>query len=187
MKKIIVLFLILCGFFLISGCSLSGLNGEPGGYDFESDEVPQVDTLTRSGSVIGYDPAEGANPDFRYLYIYYNSSYVYVYLYYYNPVDLSWGNPYVYLYDTINNNDRDMIVFPSSRTYRIYRDKDANGHFETYVTGGTSVYNYSNKTIYCAKIPRGYLPDIGSRRAWAYSMTSRDRVPNTGYITFSSI
>ncbi|MBN2737457.1 MAG: hypothetical protein JXR70_10790 [Spirochaetales bacterium] len=139
---------------------------------------------TKGGAYL-LDPEEGSKPDFQYLYVTYNSSIIYVYLYFYQPVTLSWGSPYVYLYDTLDNNDRDMIIFPSSTSFEIRRDKDANGHFETNVYSGSTVLSYNNGSIYRVSVPKGVFPDIGSRRIWAYSMTSKDRVPNTGYLTFS--
>ena len=168
-------------------CSLdnSGIMEEKDSLNLNSADPVINDISLARASSLKIDPQEGSSFDFRYLYVYYNSSYVYVYLFFYAPVSLKWGNPYIYLYDKADNNDRDMIILKSSSSFEIRRDKDHNGHFETSVYSGKSITTYAGGATYKVTIPKGALPDIGSRKIWAYSMGSKDRVPDSGYMEFS--
>lgn len=187
-KSLFFLTALLGALFLVWGCS-AGLT--PSAEDtvqseteLSGPEVPEQNIFERP-LLLG-DPREGVNPDFSNLRVTYDAKYITIYMNFYNPTSLQWGNPYIYLYDTIDDSDRDMIIFTSSSTFIVRRDKDGNGHFETLVYKGSSIKSDLKGTVYTVKIPKGVMPDIGSRRVWAYDMTSKDRVPDKGYIEFNT-
>ena len=97
---------------------------------------------------------------------------------------LSWGNPYIYLYDKYASSQRYMIAFTSSSSYEIRRDTDANGHFETFVYSAGTVWSMDGTKRYTLTIPLNQILNISTKNIWAYSLVSRDRGPNSGYLDF---
>jgi hypothetical protein len=178
MKIIFKLFLFFVLSFLLFNCSVNNT--------LKTDGSQNIGNQIQKGYIVTSDAQEGTDPDLKNINIYYNSSNVYIYIYFYNAVSIGWGDPYIYLYDTINNNDRDMIIFTSETTYSIRRDQNADGYFETTVYNGTTMIKYNGGLNYTIVIPKSALPDIGSKNIWAYSMTSTDRLPNTGSISFNT-
>lgn len=136
--------------------------------------------------VQAYDAQEGGSVDLKQACISYSPSQITMDLYFFAPVTAGWGNPYVYFYDSHDAMARDMLIFDSAQAFHIQRDRDGNGAFETLVFSGSSVAVLDGGHHYTVTLPRGVMPDISSRRIWAYAMSSRDRLPDSGALEFTA-
>lgn len=117
------------------------------------------------------DPAEGSSPDFRGLTIVYDDTTISVMILFHSENDVSEAGHFVYLYGI----HRHVINFnPSS--FELRKDAGADGHFEESVYSG-SITRPSDRSI-GIEIPTRYIPDIHEKNVWAYSMLSKDRIPN---------
>ena len=122
-----------------------------------------------------YDRREGNSPDFRSLSVAYTGNLVTVDIQFYNASDLAKAGHNVYLYGT----HRDTISYSSSR-FSLRRDAGSDGHFEQTLTSGS--VRKLNSTTLRIQFSKSYMPDIDQKRAWVYSQTSRDRLPDSGHL-----
>ncbi len=122
-----------------------------------------------------YDGSGGGSPDFRQLTVAHTDNQVTIDIRFNRASDLANAGHNVYLYGTY----RDTINFSRSN-FSLRRDNDSNGHFETNLTSGS--VTQLNSTTLRIQFRSSYLPDIHTKRVWAYSQTSRDRIPNSGHL-----
>lgn len=87
---------------------------------------------------------------------------------------------FIYLY----NDYRDMIRF-NKDSFDVCLDTDSNGHFETLKFTGQ--VRWKNPYEMHMVIPAVHFPDIEGKRIWAYSMDSKDRVPDNSYMYLNPI
>ncbi len=131
---------------------------------------PPIDETTVS------DPSEGTSPDFRTLSVEYSASAIRVTIRLNSAGDASSASGTIYMYGTDNH----QVKF-SPGSFDVRRDAGKDGHFEESMTTGTA--SVSGSTIRIS-FPRRAVPDIATKRIWGYSISSRDRIPNSGEITF---
>ena len=161
---------------------LKGINWSQGGSNVFS-PISNVNTalgtnlgLTRPATVrTRYDAREGSSPDFAQLTVSHTDDLVTIDLRFNSSADLARAGHNIYLYGT----NRDTISF-SRTSFSILQDRDSNGHFERTITSG-STRQIGTSTLRIQFSSR-YLADIHQKQVWAYSQTSRDRIPSTGYI-----
>lgn len=122
-----------------------------------------------------YDTKEGKAPDFRKLTVAYTGLQVMVDIQFYKASDVNKAGHNVYLY----GDKRDTLQFSKDKFY-LRRDEDANGHFEKLIISGK--VKKLNSTTLQLKMPKFLMSDISKKRVWIYSQTSKDRLPNTGYL-----
>lgn len=135
-----------------------------------------------SGTV--YDWAnDSVFPDFRQLSVFaYSDSIITILTF--NDTSTSSNKKYygdfIYFYDEFH----DMIGFgPDS--FRLSRDIDSNGHFESLLYS-SSVFWQNNYEMHIS-IPTELMPDIAKKRIWAYSMDSKDLIPDNGHLSLYPI
>ena len=126
------------------------------------------------------DKTEGKSPDFRKILVSYDDTTVYVTIVFNSGVDKLIGADFVYMYGT----HHDMIRLTSG-SFRLERDGAGDGHFEERVYSG-SIRQVPTDAI-TLEIPIEYLPDIAEKEIWAFSMQSRDRVPDEGSLRMPEI
>ena len=113
------------------------------------------------------------NPDFSKLEIAISENIVMITLELKYSYEIKEGDIHIYLYG--DNNDM-IRILPNH--FSLNWDSDENGHFETFVTEGN--YTEISPGVYQIEIAKEYLDDIYTKEIWAYSMTSTDRIPDTG-------
>jgi hypothetical protein len=98
---------------------------------------------------------------------------IYVTILFNSEADVAQASHFVYLYGANHH----VINFnPSS--FELRRDVGADGHFEESVYSGSITRPFESSIG--MEIPTQYIPDISMKRVWAYSMASKDRIPNKG-------
>ena len=132
-----------------------------------------VNYTFRNPSFSVNDVCEGVSPDFKNLAVSYTSTMVYVDISFCSKSDIANAGDFVYLYGTYNH-----VINISSTNFELRKDAGADGHFEESVYSGS--ITMPNSTTLRVAIPIKHLSDIKTKEVWAYSMTSRDRAPNTG-------
>ncbi len=89
---------------------------------------------------------------------------------------------FIYMYGDLH---RDVINFSNNPTFTMRRDAGADGHFEQVVYTGTMAETQKGSSqVLSFQIPLEKVEDVASKEIWVYSMTSRDRIPNTGRAKF---
>ncbi|MBI1282165.1 MAG: TIR domain-containing protein [Anaerolineaceae bacterium] len=148
------------GFFVVTGA-----NNQVG-------DISMKQAATASPSTVDVaDAQDNATPDFRNLRVTYTSDDIEVVVKFSKPEDVEAAGNFVYLY----GDQRDMIRFDKD-SFELLRDKDADGAFETSLFKG-SVDHPSTLSL-AFKVSVLLMPDISRKRVWAYSMTSKDRIPD---------
>ena len=87
----------------------------------------------------------------------------------YSESEVSPGGHNLYMYSTHHH----LINF-NSESFQLRKDAGADGHFEEVVYSG-AVNKMPDGSIQIT-VPAGLVPDISSKRVWAYSQSSRDRI-----------
>lgn len=133
------------------------------------------------------DPDDVKGIDFKELTVNYTISTIIVDFSFYERTRLEWGDPYIRLHDRVSNGDRYLIIFYEPGKFKIVRDKDANGHYETVVYTSDKIKVLDFGMRYVLSIPRSVIPDVGEKNVWGYCMTSKDRIPDNGYLALNTI
>ena len=132
-----------------------------------------------AGAVGDSDPSEGTPPDFSQLTVQVQQTVTSLAL----STHTAWGNGlvYCYLYGA-NAPQRFMLSFNGDDTSAVFRqDKGGDGHFETTIDGAVAIT--TNKLEKSMSLQhKGSYSGCNIERAWCYSMTSKDRVPDSGHL-----
>jgi hypothetical protein len=187
-KSIVSRWPILLGGLTLGACSLvllmivlNSLQGVPrGGGTRPTVSVTHGVTNTPQANVGATytvsDPIDNAAPDFRQLTITYDTEIIQIVVDFSKPQDVDMtkqeGN-FVYLYGDLAHN-----VSFNNVSFELQLDKDNNGHFETILFKGT--VDHPSATSIMFRFPANLMPDIAKKRVWAYSMTSKDLIPDSG-------
>jgi len=120
--------------------------------------------------------------DFRSLRVSYDTRNVVVELEFHTVPSSTDLGDFVYLYGA----NRDVIRFSFSDNFYVDRYNVGNGHFDERVYSGKK-QEYEGGRFVLFKIPLEKMPDIAEKGVWAYAMTSRDRIPDSGSATFPPV
>ncbi len=96
---------------------------------------------------------------------------IYITIVFNSESDVPNAGNFVYMYGA----NRHVINF-NAGSFKLRKDAGADGHFEEVVYSGL-IANLSGNSIQI-EVPAEYIPDIVGKKIWAYSMASKDRIPN---------
>jgi hypothetical protein len=144
------------------------------GNTFTGCEPPEEESLPVTEYSIT-DPAEGSIPDFRNLTIGVSTDGIIITIDF--EIDSVIGNTGNFVY--MSNTYHHMVDFDEN-SFELYLDDDQNGLFETLLYSGTA--HQPESTRLQMTIPATQIPDITGKEVWGYSMTSTDRIPDSGYL-----
>ena len=132
-----------------------------------------------AGGVSVSDPSEGKPPDFSQLTVQVQPTVTSLAL----STHTAWGNGlvYCYLYGA-NAPQQFMLSFNGDDTSAVFRqDKGGDGHFETTIDGAVAITTNRLEKSMSLQHKGGYS-GCNIERAWCYSMTSKDTIPDSGHL-----
>jgi hypothetical protein len=123
------------------------------------------------------DRQEGGVPDLKSLTLKVDAANAIVNVVFYESYNTHWGDIYIYMYG--EGKCRYNLILKSPTKYLLLKNKDADEQFETEVTSG-SVAAGDNNRSFTMRLPLNLFHPCKVKRMWAYCMTSKDRLPDTG-------